>query len=226
MSTSMTQPVVPDQPATPVHAHAESRAPIFWGLVLIGAGLVFLALTLGWVPNPTGGAVGVAFAVAGFALLVAYVALHAHWWTLIAGPALLGIGAVILLPGGGSGAIFLGGIGLGFALIAMTNVERWWAVIPAGTMLTLAVITVAGPVIGGLQSGALLFFGLAATFGILAVIRVHGRTMRWPLYPAVGCLVFGALVATSGPLSAYFWPVLLVAAGVVLLAQGWIRRRP
>jgi hypothetical protein len=92
-------------------------------------------------------------------------------------------------------------------------------------MLTLAVVTVAGPAIGGLQSGALLFFGMAATFGILAVIKVHGRNMRWPLFPAVGCLAFSALVATSGPLSAYLWPVLLLVAGVALLVQGWIRRR-
>lgn len=214
------------QPGQPAGGRRESRAPIFWGVVLVGAGVLFLAMTLGVLPNPTAGGVGVVFAVLGFALLASYLALHAHWWTLITGSTLLGLGAVILLPQGADGWIFLASVGLGFALVALTKVERWWAVIPAGTLLTLALVAGIGPAIGGVLAGTLLFFGLAATFGILALLRVRGRPMRWPLIVAAACFIFGVLIATTGPISDVVWPLTLVAAGVVLLIGGLTRRRP
>jgi hypothetical protein len=187
--------------------------------VLIAGGVVLLTLTLGLVPSPSGGVVGVTLAVAGLTILASYLALNTHWWTLIAGPTLLALGAVILLPGGWDGAIFLGGIGVGFVLVALTGAQRWWAVIPAGTLLTLASIVLLGNVIGGSLSGALLFFGLAATFGVVAVIPIRRHFKRWLLYPAIGCLLFGLLIATSGAAGAIVWPLALVAVGVFLLIR-------
>lgn len=201
-----------------------ANAAIFWGLALVAAGVAFLALTLDILPSPTGGAVGVIFAATGLVILTSYVVLHAHWWTLIAGPALVGLGAVILLPGGGTGAIFLGTIGLGFTLVALTGGERWWAIIPAGSLLTLALVSLVSSSIGGLMSGAVLFFGLASTFGVLSIVRVHGHRMGWPLYPALGLLIFGMALAMGGSMNSVVWPLGLVAAGVVLLVRAMTRR--
>jgi hypothetical protein len=201
-----------------------SRTAIFWGVILVAAGAFLLTQTLGLVPSLSGDLIGAAFAVAGLAVLISYPALRTHWWTLIAGPTLLGLGGVILLPGDLGGAIFLGGIGVGFVLVALTSVQRWWAVIPAGTLLTLAVIALLSNALSGDLSGAVLFFGLAATFGVLAVIPVHGRLMRWPVYPALGLLVLGLLTATGGAAGSILWPLVLVALGVFLVVRASMRR--
>lgn len=198
-------------------------AVILWGLLLIASGVILLAQTLGLIPALSGSVVGVMFAVAGLAVLASYLAFRAHWWTLIVGTTLLALGAVILLPSGWGGPIFLGGIGLGFLLAALTGAERWWAVIPAGTLLTLAVIASLSNVIGGPLSGAILFLGLAATFAVLAVIPVRGRRMQWPLYPAIGCALFGLFVATASAASTVLFPLALVALGLFLLVRASTR---
>lgn len=210
----------PDRPADRVG----SPGRIFWGLVLIAAGVVALGLTTGFIQSPGGTVVGAACVVAGIALVGAYVGLHMHWWTLIAGPSLLGVGAVILLPAGGDGAIFLGAIGAGFGLVALTSAERWWAIIPAGSLLTLALIALLSGVIGGLMSGALLFLGLGLTFAVVAAVKVQGKAMTWALFPAVACVFVALLIATSGSAGEVVWPLALVAAGVVLLVRATTKR--
>jgi MYXO-CTERM domain-containing protein len=208
-----------------VKPFAQSNATIFWAVCLIVAGLVILTQTTGLLPSPSGGVVGTALALGGLAVLASYLVFREHWWTLIAGPTVLALGSVILLPGDWGGAIFLGGIALGFALVAVTDVRRWWAVIPSGTLLTLAAISQLSGVIGGLMSGVVLFFGLAATFGVLALIRVEQGRMRWPLYPALGCLLFGMLIAVGSPAAGVVWPLALVALGAFFLIRA-TRSRP
>ncbi len=212
--------VGPGKPADRV----SSRARIFWGLVLIAAGVVALGLTTGLVQSPGGTIVGAGCVIVGIALLGAYVVLHMHWWTLIAGPALLAVGAVILLPAGGDGAIFLGGIGLGFGFVALTSAERWWAIIPAGSLLTLALIALVSNVIGGLLSGVVLFLGLGLTFAVVAVLRVRGKAMTWALFPALACVFVTLVIATSGSMGEVVWPLALVAGGVLLLVRAATRR--
>jgi hypothetical protein len=207
-----------------LNSQHRSGSRIFWGLILIAAGAVWLAQALGLIPTPSGPVVGAAFAIAGLAVLASFVFFRTHWWTLIAGPTLFALGAVILLPGDLGGAIFLGGIGLGFTAVALTGVQRWWAVIPAGTMLTLTLIVLLNHVFSGAQSGAVLFAGLAATFGVLLIIPVHGREMRWPVFPAIGCLLFALMIAASGAGGELIWPLVLIAAGAVLLIWTWRRR--
>lgn len=205
--------------------NTERRSPsgVFWGVILVAAGVLLLTQTLGLLPNPSGGVIGTALAVAGLGILASYLALRTHWWTLIAGPTLLAVGAVILLPGNWGGTILLGGIGLGFVLVVLTGARRWWATIPAGTLLTLALIAQLSDVIGGRLSGTVLFFGLAATFGVLALIPVETHRMRWPQYPALGWMLFGLLIATGTAAAAVLWPILLVASGLFLLIRASTR---
>lgn len=201
-----------------------SKARIFWGLVLIAGGLAALSLTTGLVQNPGGSTVGAACLVVGIALLGAYAGLHAHWWTLIAGPALIGFGAVILVPAGGDGAIFFAAIGAGFGLVALTSAERWWAIIPAGTLLTLALVALVSNVIGGLASGVLLFFGLGLTFAVVAAVKVQGRARTWAVFPSLACVFVALLIATSSSVGEVVWPLALVAAGVLLLIRAAANR--
>ncbi|HYM66170.1 MAG TPA: hypothetical protein VEW68_02655 [Patescibacteria group bacterium] len=211
------------QPGRAANTQGPPGATVFWGVVLVVAGLLLLSLSLGLVPSPTGDVVGVLFAIAGFAILASYVVLHTHWWTLIAGPTMLGLAGAIFITGDLGGAAFLGAIGVGFLLVALTGVRRWWAVIPGGTLVTLGFIAAMSNAIGGTMSGSVLFFGLALTFGVLALIRIEGHRMVWPVYPALGCLVFGLLLATSAGASEILWPLLLVAAGVFLLIRSAAR---
>lgn len=201
-----------------------SSAAVFWGVILVAGGLFFFLENQGLIPSPDGRTVGWAFAVVGAAILATFLFLRAHWWTLIAGSTLLMVGAVILLPGTWSGGVFLGGLGVGFALVALTNLERWWAIIPAGTLLTLGLVAILSEAIGGVYAGVLLFLGLSATFGVLMLIPVHGGRLTWPVYPALGLLAFAIFIGMVGQASSVFFPLLLIVAGLALLVRASMRR--
>ena len=216
MSTNMSQKPAADP--------RRSSAAIFWGVILVAAGLFFFLENQGLIPSPDGRTVGWAFAAVGLAILASFLAFRAHWWTLIAGSALLMIGAVILLPGSWSGGIFLGGLGMGFAVVALTNLERWWAIIPAGTLLTLAAVATFSEAIGGAYAGVLLFLGMSATFGVLMLIPVPGGRLTWPAYPALGLLGFAIFIGMVTQTSSVFFPLLLIVAGLALLVRASMRR--
>lgn len=196
---------------------------IFWGVILVAAGLFFLLENEGLIPTPDGRTVGWVFAAVGLTMLASFL-VRAHWWTLIAGGGLLGIGAVILLPGTWSGGIFLGGLGMGFSLVALTNLERWWAIIPAGTLLTLAFVAALSEILGGAYAGVLLFLGLSATFGVLLLVPVHGSHLTWPVYPALGLLAFAIFIGTVSQAGSVVFPLFLIVAGLVLLVRASSRR--
>src|SRR5689334_8317941 len=105
-----------------------SVTPVVLGLVLIGAGVLSLLQNLG-VLGPVAGLVwALAFAAAGAAFLATFAARPAHWWALIPGSTLLGLGALVglqelapALAASWGGPLFLGGIGLGFGAVYLTG---------------------------------------------------------------------------------------------------------
>jgi hypothetical protein len=204
--------------------------PAIWGIILVAVGVLLLTQTMGLLPDLGEGIVGVAFAIGGIALLAFYLANRSQWWMLIAGPALVGLGLTILTQtvfktsGDWSGAVFLGGIGIGFLLVVVTGTERWWAVIPAGTLLTLALVAVAGSVLSEAETGAIFFFGLAATFGVLALVPLGRGTRQWAFIPAGVLAAIGLVALLSDRAAGVVWPVVLVAIGLFLLIRAL--RRP
>src|SRR3972149_2523731 len=64
--------------------------------------------------------------------------------------------------------------GIGFLLVFTTNRAHWWALIPGGTMITLAVVTIADA--RAIESGGIFFLGLAVTFALIFL----ATRMRWP----------------------------------------------
>jgi len=129
--------------------------------------------------------------------------------------ALLGLSISQLLPDsldGFSGLAFLGGIGLAFLWVYFADTSRWWAIIPAGVMLTLGTISVLDEV-SGVDNGGILFLGLGLTF-ILLTILPGGSSRSWALIPGVILLVFGAILGTpfSG-FTQYLWPAILIILG-------------
>jgi hypothetical protein len=195
---------------------------IMMGLVLISAGVLFLLQNLG-VLGPVQGLIwALLFAVGGAAFLMAFARAPARWWALIPGFTLLSLGVLIgfqeaapSLAEPWGGALFLGGIGLGFGAVYLTGRERWWALIPGGTLLTLAAVAGLSESLNGADLGWVLFLGLALTFGLIAIVPTPQGRMRWALFPA-GVLLILALAGFSGGALEVIWPVVMILAGLYL----------
>ncbi len=212
--------------------------PIFWriilGAFLLVIGVVTLLQTLN-VVNFEGGFWPIFFAilflVAGLAFLWGLFQNRTNWWAAIPGMTLLSIGLLIIInevvpafaPLGGS--LVLGGIGLSFWLVYLMAPQNWWAIIPGGTMVTLAVVAGVGST-SGADGGGILFLGLAVTFGLLALLPVGGRKMAWPWIPAAVCLVLGILISVSsaGGAANFIWPVALILLGIFFLTRNLFKK--
>ncbi len=168
---------------------------IFWGAVLLLAGLLFLYIFA----NNT-----------------------ANWWALIPAFGLLGLGLDTLLPaflGNFNGGFFLGGLGLSFFAIYWTNRSHWWGIIPGGVLLTLGLLAGFEAFGSAEASGGLFFLGLGLTFLLVAILPNPYTRMNWAYIPAAVLLVMGGLLlgqVTEG-LIAYIWPVGLILAGLLVL---------
>jgi hypothetical protein len=201
----------------------ESR--ILWGVLLMAAGILFLLDSLGIM------AVGtilwpVLIAIASLAFLSIFVtAPRANWWAAIPGFVLLGLTGTIALDqlapegaGDWGGALFLGGIALAFWVIYLVNPDNWWAVIPGGTLLTLALIAGLSSRLEGVEMGGVFFFGLGLTFALLALLPTREGRLTWAIIPAIVLLIMGALItAAAAQIINYVWPVALVLGGLYLL---------
>src|SRR5204863_8852554 len=131
---------------------------------------------------------------------------------------LVALGIVVFLPDGVEdfgGLIFLGGIGLSFWAAYITSPrERWWALIPAGVLTTLAGMTFAAERFGEFQTAGFFFLGLSATFLLVALLA----GMRWAYWPALALAVMGVLgLASLFEIANYVWAVALMAVGGYLL---------
>jgi hypothetical protein len=204
-----------------------------WGVLLIAAGILFLLQTFG-IMNPLPATAweivwGIAFAVGGLAFTWRFLSDRTgSWWAIIPGLTLLAISLLIGLsslgygePGNNSpwlGALFLGAIALSFWIVYFTRPDRWWAVIPGGVLLTLAVVASISMSVANEVAGAMFFFGLAATFGIVYLLPTpHGR-MIWALIPAgvLALLGVAVLLAFASAFN-YVWSIALILVGVYLL---------
>ena len=163
-----------------------------------------------------------------------------HWWALIPGFVLAGLALVAVLdvvsPAVTSrwgGPLFLLFIAAAFGAVFAVDRAHWWALIPAGTMATLACIAALPPGFEGLPTAAVLFVGLALTFAGLALVPVEAaesgppeaRRMMWPLIPAAilgGLGLMFAVPALPGLVPLEFAPpVLLIGVGAALLLYAY-----
>ena len=200
----------------------ESR--ILWGSLLILGGLLFLLQNMGVIQ----------FGGLFWALLVGLGAVfflsiffnnRLNWWALVPGIVLLSIAILIILsylaPGftdiwGGS--IVLGGIGLSFAIIYFLNQELWWAVIPAGVLISLAVVAGVDNYLKGAETGGLFLIGIGLTFVLVAILPSPQGRMWWAWIPAGALILTGlVLTATAGKLFQYVWPLALIIGGGALI---------
>lgn len=107
----------------------DSRSHV-WAYAFIGVGALSLATKLGWFGWLTNGLWIALFLAVGAAFLYYYSLDRQHWWALIPGTTLLGLG-IAALSGDAAGSVFLALPAAGFAAIFAINRRHWWAVSPA-----------------------------------------------------------------------------------------------
>jgi len=189
---------------------------ILVGLVLVVLGGLFVLQNMGILTDVGDIFWGFAFLAAGAIFLVSY--FTGSWWAAIPGATLAGLGVLILLPNSMEefgGAVFLGGVALAFWLVYLpSRKERWWALIPAGVLTTLAFVTFAPQLVGETATGGVFFLGLALTFLLVALLA----NMRWAWYPAAALGLIGFLVIISAASAAnYIWAAVFIVAGAYLI---------
>lgn len=195
---------------------------IIVGILLILAGAISLLEKVGIIPP----GIDLFGAIIGFgggaAFLYAFLKNpRARWWAAIPAFTLLGLGVAGLLPQGLDGLAFLGGIGLAFWAVYLTNTQHWWAIIPGGVLLTLAAISGLSETMGRVDTGSIFFLGLGLTFLLVALLARH----NWAYIPAVLLLLLaGALGLGLGGMLDWLWIGVLFLAGLVLVLAALIRR--
>ena len=230
-----------------------ANTSIIAGIALMAAGVLLLLDLLG-ILDSAAIVWPLIFAAAGTAFVVLFVRSRDNWWAAIPGSVFLGLAAVILvtqlLPGPAAywaGAFLFLFMGAGFGAVYVRERSNWWALIPCGVMLTLALVVALPPAWEGMPVAAVLFLGLAATFAVLSLVPVmpeprpgqpaavagqpgvaEPARMKWPLVPAAVLAVLGLIFALQATAlltaSEYFVPVLLVLAGVALLVYAYRHR--
>lgn len=205
------------------------KNPIPWrvlvGILLVLLGILALLQTVtGW--EVTDLFFGGLFILAGVAFLYVLYQDRTRWWAVIPGVILLAIGATIILdsvaPGASkwvSGLIILGGISAAFFAVYALSPLNWWALIPAGVMATLAVVSVLDN-IQNFDSGWVFLAGTAATFAMVALLpeRSTGRKLTWAWYPAAALAVIALIVLVSSfEITSVVWAVLLIGGGLLLV---------
>ncbi|HDQ73697.1 MAG TPA: hypothetical protein ENN19_16600 [Chloroflexi bacterium] len=210
----------------------EMRVRIIAGLLLIVVGVIALLQSLGVISDAIALIWAVLFGTGGLFFLYVYFSDRDNWWAIIPGFSLLGIAAIITLetlaPIEGDswlGAFFLASIGVAFWMIYLTHREHWWAIIPGGVLLTLAIVAGLSSTLPGLETGGLFFLGLGLTFGLVALLPTPEGDTRWALIPAGVLLVMGLLIAAAATeVLGVIWPAALIAAGLYLIYQVLFRR--
>lgn len=200
---------------------------VLWGALLVGLGLLLLLQNLGVMTFLWSAAWTILFAAGGVFFLLVFLSNHReNWWAVIPGFALLGIATLIGLETMAprlesvlGGALFLAQLGVSFWIIYLLDRSRWWAIIPGGVLLTLALVAGLDQSLPGLETGGVFFLGLAATFGLVYLHPGAVGRIGWALIPAAILLALGILtsLAAAESLFAYIWPAILIAIGGFML---------
>lgn len=227
-----------EQSAVPNRGSAESStfssSDLWWGVLLIAGGALWLADAAGSISvGPF--MVAILFAVAGIGFAVDFVRSPGSWWAAIPAGALIGLGALIAFVSGTTAAdewgasILLGGTGLGFAAVSLRYRTRWWALVPAGALIAIAIIVASVPVAKRGEDIAVVVLAImAVALTGMALVPIRGRRMLWALIPAAGLLVVAGFLALNAVdvLEPYNWvsAAALLAVGLLIVGRSLSRR--
>jgi hypothetical protein len=129
------------------------------------------------------------------------------------------------------GPVFMFLLAATFLVFATLSKKNWWAIIPGGIFASIGLVAALDilvphaeyPSLPGMLTWGfytwVLFLGLAATFGVLWLLRKTLPT-RWAIYPAASFLALTVLFIIEGAHFQEYWLVtmLLIFGGTLLLA--------
>ncbi len=202
------------------------RSRTLWGSLLVAVGILFLLESLQILA--LGATWAVLFIAAGLTFGYTFLENRESWWATIPAMALLSVGALIgidaVFPRLGNllgGSIILGGLALSFWIIYVaTSYEQWWAIIPGGVLLSLALGVAVEPFIQGDVFAAFFLLGVALTFALVYLLPTADQRMGWALFPAGGVAIVGLIVlSVTTRFAGLVWPGLLIAAGAYILLK-------
>jgi hypothetical protein len=130
-----------------------------------------------------------------------------------------------------TGPVFMFLLAATFLVFASLSKKHWWAIIPGGIFASIGLVAALDilvphaeyPSLPGMLTWGfytwVLFLGLAATFGVLWLLRKTLPT-RWAIYPAASFLALTVLFIIEGAHFQEYWLVtmLLIFGGTLLLA--------
>jgi len=198
-----------------------NRSGLFWGLLLIAAGVVALGQQMGYINQFTEPRIWIAVFAAVSLLAFLNYALSGwkQWGWLFPAGVFGGLALVITLATSNvdsaavASPLFLGLLIPFVAAYLTDRTHNWWALIPGGVMLFLALTTLFVDSSGGEWVGALFLFMIALSF---LVVYLNNRTRTWAFLVAyiVGVLSIAPLMSTGGRDAAYFGPIFLFAVAL------------
>ena len=197
-----------------------NKSGLFWGVLLIGAGLLVLAEQMGYTSMFSAQVWMIVFAGIGLLGFVSY-ALSGwqQWGWLFPAGVFSGLAVIIALAEANVNSAAVGsplffGLLIPFAAAYLIDRSRnWWALIPGGVMLFLALTTLLVDSAGGEWIGAMFLLLIGLTF---LFVYLNNRTRTWALIVAYvfGVLSVAPMLAAFGEMAAYFGAVFLFAVAL------------
>lgn len=197
------------------------RSSLFWGILLVGGGVVALAQQLGYLDQFPDSAWMWIFALVSVVAFISYLTSGLKEWGWLFPAGIFGGLAVTIalatnnVDNAAVGSPLFFGLLLPFAAAYFTDrTKNWWALIPGGVMLFLALVTLLVDNVGGEWVGSLFLFLIGLSF---LVVYLNNRTRTWALLVAY---IFGvlsiapAMASGGGDTAAYFGSVFLFAVAL------------
>ena len=94
--------------------------------------------------------------------------------------------------------IFIG-VGVSFLSIYLHNRMNWWAMFPAGLLLSLGASQLLEQLAPALDANGIILLGLGLAFLVLFIVPTPIGRLKFALLPAVILLVLGAVIMIGAP---------------------------
>jgi len=195
-----------------------NKSNLFWGILMVGGGALALAQQLGFIKQLSESLWMWAFAFISLMAFIGY-ALSGwkQWGWLFPTGIFGGLAVTVALATNNvdnaavSSPLFFGLL-LPFVAAYLTDrTQNWWALIPGGFLLFLAMTTLLVDNVGGEWIGSLFLFLIGLSF---FTVYMNDRSRTWALIVAyvLGVLSLAPAMASGrGDTAAYFGPVFLFA---------------
>lgn len=197
-----------------------NRSNLFWGILLILGGILALAEQMGYLDQfPDSIWIWIFIAISLIAVVSYAVSGWKEWGWLFPAGIFGGLAVTIALATNDVNTAAVGsplffGLLIPFVAAYLTDrTKNWWALIPGGIMLFLAMTTLLVDNVGGEWIGTMLLFLIGFSF---LIVYLTNRTRTWALIVAyiLGVLSIAPALASGGETAAYFGPVFLLAVAL------------